>query len=112
MQVTSQGYLPSAPVTEHDLAPFGFSVGCQDSALKGGKPNRSYLGTTKGIKTMNEIRCDNCHRKLAMVSGFCKIEIKCPRCGTLNHQRAKSSDVLPTVSEKTCGLSHHSLDRR
>ncbi|TAN64767.1 MAG: Com family DNA-binding transcriptional regulator [Magnetospirillum sp.] len=40
---------------------------------------------------MESIRCGNCHRLLAR-GRFDAIEIKCPRCGTLNHVRAKSPD--------------------
>ncbi|MDP3324252.1 MAG: Com family DNA-binding transcriptional regulator [Hydrogenophaga sp.] len=38
---------------------------------------------------MNEIRCGACSRKLA-TGQFIHLEIKCPRCGTLNHLRAES----------------------
>jgi len=33
---------------------------------------------------METIRCGKCHRLLAKAQGGV-IEIKCPRCGTLNH---------------------------
>jgi phage FluMu protein Com len=38
---------------------------------------------------MEEVRCGNCNRKLALAN-YLKIEIKCPRCGTLNFLRATS----------------------
>ncbi|WP_084407511.1 Com family DNA-binding transcriptional regulator [Maridesulfovibrio bastinii] len=37
----------------------------------------------------NEIRCGKCNRLLAIGTAE-NIEIKCPRCGTLNHVRATS----------------------
>jgi phage FluMu protein Com len=39
---------------------------------------------------METIRCGSCHRKLAEAS-YVRLEIKCPRCGTLNVLRAISS---------------------
>ncbi|MBU1350619.1 MAG: Com family DNA-binding transcriptional regulator [Gammaproteobacteria bacterium] len=38
---------------------------------------------------MNEVRCGSCHRLLARAVFQC-LEIKCPRCGTLNNVRAAS----------------------
>ncbi|MFT4192477.1 MAG: Com family DNA-binding transcriptional regulator [Comamonas sp.] len=40
---------------------------------------------------MQEIRCGHCSRKLAM-GEYTKLEIKCPRCGTLNLLRAGTAD--------------------
>ncbi|EPM68889.1 hypothetical protein A584_16333 [Pseudomonas syringae pv. theae ICMP 3923] len=39
---------------------------------------------------MQEIRCGHCCRKLAAISGFIELQIKCPRCRTLNHMKAQS----------------------
>ncbi|MGE0333109.1 MAG: Com family DNA-binding transcriptional regulator [Ramlibacter sp.] len=38
---------------------------------------------------MQEVRCGHCSRKLA-VAEFVRLQIKCPRCGTLNDVRAAS----------------------
>ncbi|MBF0093372.1 MAG: Com family DNA-binding transcriptional regulator [Alphaproteobacteria bacterium] len=38
---------------------------------------------------MESIRCGKCRNLLARAEG-CAVEIKCPRCGTLNHVRAGS----------------------
>ncbi|WP_268799080.1 Com family DNA-binding transcriptional regulator [Pseudomonas huanghezhanensis] len=46
---------------------------------------------------MEDIRCGQCCRKLAAVSGFVELQIKCPRCRTLNHLRATS--LLPERQE-------------
>ncbi|XQE65758.1 Com family DNA-binding transcriptional regulator [Pseudomonas sp. P3C3] len=39
---------------------------------------------------MFDIRCGGCARLLARASGCYTLQIKCPRCGTLNHQTAAS----------------------
>ncbi|MBP5958123.1 Com family DNA-binding transcriptional regulator [Pseudomonas anatoliensis] len=39
---------------------------------------------------MQDIRCGQCHRKLATARGVTELQIKCPRCGTLNHLKAPS----------------------
>ncbi|WP_318646592.1 Com family DNA-binding transcriptional regulator [Pseudomonas sp. Pdm06] len=59
-----------------------------------------------GDITMQEIRCGECHRKLATVRSFTELQIKCPRCRTLNHLKAPSllsecPEHLPT-KEQTC----------
>ena len=60
---------------------------------------------------MDEIRCKACNRKLAAAIGYQIIEIKCPRCGYLNRQRAASSEPMPS-KELTRGHTDHSLDGR
>jgi phage FluMu protein Com len=40
---------------------------------------------------MDEIRCDQCQRKLALAQ-YVRLDIKCPRCGTLNVLRASAAD--------------------
>lgn len=42
-----------------------------------------------------EIRCSHCNRKLASAV-FTFIEIKCPRCATLNSLRVEN----PTITER------------
>ncbi|WP_424966550.1 Com family DNA-binding transcriptional regulator [Metapseudomonas otitidis] len=44
---------------------------------------------------MQDIRCGHCGRKLAAASGFNEIQIKCPRCRTLNHLKAESLPSAP-----------------
>ncbi|SNT08063.1 Com family DNA-binding transcriptional regulator [Pseudomonas segetis] len=44
---------------------------------------------------MFDIRCGGCSRLLARVSGCYTIQIKCPRCRTLNHQKAESLPKAP-----------------
>ncbi|WP_176648841.1 Com family DNA-binding transcriptional regulator [Duganella sp. SG902] len=40
---------------------------------------------------MKEIRCGNCHRKLAE-GEYTRLNIKCPRCGTMNQLRTESPE--------------------
>ena len=53
---------------------------------------------------MQDIRCGHCCRKLAVASGFQELQIKCPRCRTLNH--IKGQPTLPrcegTPEPKIC----------
>lgn len=40
---------------------------------------------------MKEIRCGVCGKKLGN-GNFMALEIKCPRCSTINHLRAESTE--------------------
>lgn len=44
---------------------------------------------------LKEFRCGNCNRLLARTGGFTQLQIKCPRCGTLNHVKAMSLEQSP-----------------
>ncbi|OLO06651.1 hypothetical protein BTW08_15965 [Salinicola sp. MH3R3-1] len=57
---------------------------------------------------METIRCGGCNRLLARASRYDTIEIKCPRCGRLNTQRATSSNF----KETTRGSTDNPLDGR
>ncbi|WLG94558.1 Com family DNA-binding transcriptional regulator [Pseudomonas sp. FP198] len=46
---------------------------------------------------MQNIRCGHCCRKLATASGFQELQIKCPRCRTLNH--IKGQPTLTRLKE-------------
>nr|WP_248915877.1 Com family DNA-binding transcriptional regulator [Pseudomonas moorei] len=48
------------------------------------------------MQMMQEIRCGHCGRKLAAVLGFIELQIKCPRCRTLNHLKAESLLTSPS----------------
>ncbi|WP_201017539.1 Com family DNA-binding transcriptional regulator [Pseudomonas cichorii] len=48
---------------------------------------------------MQEIRCGHCSRKLAAACGFIELQIKCPRCRTLNHLKAESLLTPPTSAQ-------------
>ncbi|WP_373321902.1 Com family DNA-binding transcriptional regulator [Pseudomonas paralcaligenes] len=42
------------------------------------------------LPRVKDVRCGGCHRLLARVGQFDALEIKCPRCRTLNHLKAES----------------------
>ncbi|MBN2978892.1 hypothetical protein BFW88_05295 [Pseudomonas fluorescens] len=44
---------------------------------------------------LNEFRCGNCKRLLARTGGFTELQIKCSRCGTLNHVKATRLEQSP-----------------
>ncbi|MFJ7143295.1 MAG: Com family DNA-binding transcriptional regulator [Pseudomonas protegens] len=44
---------------------------------------------------LKECRCGNCKRLLARVGEFTELQIKCSRCGTLNHVKASSLGQSP-----------------
>lgn len=46
---------------------------------------------------MNEFRCQQCNRLLAKVEGEATVEIKCPRCKTMN---LYSKEIYITIKEE------------
>ncbi|WP_423458042.1 Com family DNA-binding transcriptional regulator [Ottowia sp. VDI28] len=55
---------------------------------------------------MREVRCGRCSKLLARAEGT--VEIKCPRCGCLNHWRASAADRSGS-SPKPERLERHQL---
>ncbi|WKV97458.1 Com family DNA-binding transcriptional regulator [Pseudomonas sp. B21128] len=49
---------------------------------------------------LSDFRCGQCNRLLARVDAVFQVQIKCPRCRTLNYARAKNPGN-PPVSEPT-----------
>ena len=49
-----------------------------------GKGIETNEGEIKHMTQLNEFRCKFCHRLLAKVEEGSKVEIKCPKCKTLN----------------------------
>lgn len=54
---------------------------------------------------LKECRCGKCNKLLARVGEFSRIQIKCPRCGTLNHVKTMSlanapSSLLPSLENR------------
>ncbi|MBI6854185.1 Com family DNA-binding transcriptional regulator [Pseudomonas cichorii] len=39
---------------------------------------------------LKDCRCNKCKRLLARLGEYTELQIKCPRCGTLNHVKAAS----------------------
>ncbi|WP_127807131.1 Com family DNA-binding transcriptional regulator [Hydrogenophaga sp. NH-16] len=54
---------------------------------------------------MNEIRCGACSRKLG-AGEFTVLQIKCPRCGTINHLRAESPSPERPRASRPKGDDH------
>ncbi|PWE38430.1 Com family DNA-binding transcriptional regulator [Pseudomonas prosekii] len=44
---------------------------------------------------LKDCRCGKCNKLLARVGEFSDIQIKCSRCGTLNHMKADESRIAP-----------------
>ncbi|WP_437438281.1 Com family DNA-binding transcriptional regulator [Azotobacter beijerinckii] len=47
------------------------------------------------------MRCGGCDRLLAKVGQLTEVQIKCPRCGMLNHLKAQSL-LTPAPSSAQC----------
>ncbi|WP_414912044.1 Com family DNA-binding transcriptional regulator [Pseudomonas sp. IT-P44] len=48
---------------------------------------------------LKDCRCGQCKRLLARVGEYTELQIKCSRCGTLNHVKATSLERSP-LSDK------------
>lgn len=44
---------------------------------------------------LQDIRCGKCSKLLGRIGFFSEIQIKCARCGTLNHMKAESLHASP-----------------
>ncbi|MDD1016890.1 Com family DNA-binding transcriptional regulator [Pseudomonas rubra] len=44
---------------------------------------------------LKDFRCGNCNRLLARMGEHTELQIKCSRCGTLNHVKAASLEQSP-----------------
>jgi phage FluMu protein Com len=51
---------------------------------------------------MKDLRCKNCHRLLGRYQDCEKLEIKCPRCGTINIVVSPPESVNDPSLKKTC----------
>lgn len=45
------------------------------------------------FESLCNLRCGECARLLARARHYDEIQIKCPRCGTLNHLKAESLPI-------------------
>ncbi|MDP9507900.1 Com family DNA-binding transcriptional regulator [Pseudomonas protegens] len=64
------------------------------------------------MQMLKECRCGNCKRLLARVGEFTELQIKCSRCGTLNHVKASSLGQSPLSDMKTAlSVTDHSIQR-
>ncbi|MBV4460026.1 Com family DNA-binding transcriptional regulator [Pseudomonas sp. COR58] len=49
---------------------------------------------------LKDCRCGHCNRLLARMGQCAELQIKCSRCGTLNHVRAASPEPSPVSDMK------------
>lgn len=54
----------------------------------------------RNLQMLKEFRCGNCKRLLARTGGFTELQIKCSRCGTLNHAKDKILEQSPLSDMK------------
>ncbi|WP_434698031.1 Com family DNA-binding transcriptional regulator [Pseudomonas sp. Z1-14] len=47
------------------------------------------------MQMLKDCRCGKCNRLLARVGEYTQLQIKCSRCGTLNHVKAASLERSP-----------------
>lgn len=51
---------------------------------------------------MNDFRCKQCNRLLARVEGNSRVEIKCPRCKTMNFYAEEIYITIQEEDKDTC----------
>lgn len=61
-----------------------------------------------GLSMLKDFRCGHCKRLLARVGENTELQIKCSRCGTLNHVKAVSleSSPLSDMNAQCCAQKH------
>ncbi|WP_445572100.1 Com family DNA-binding transcriptional regulator [Pseudomonas sp. E102] len=52
------------------------------------------------MQMLKDCRCGKCNRLLARVGEYTQLQIKCSRCGTLNHVKAASLEPSPLSDMK------------
>ncbi|NMX71849.1 Com family DNA-binding transcriptional regulator [Pseudomonas sp. WS 5532] len=52
------------------------------------------------MQMLKEFRCSNCKRLFACTGGFTELQIKCSRCGMLNHVKPPSLEQSPLSNMK------------
>lgn len=62
-------------------------------------------GTVKPMRDKAQIRCGHCNKLLAIGSAR-DLEIKCPRCGTLNHVRDDTPCSEPCDGQNGANHAH------
>ncbi|MEE4093413.1 Com family DNA-binding transcriptional regulator [Pseudomonas viridiflava] len=61
---------------------------------------------------LKDFRCGQCKRLLARVGEKTELQIKCSRCGTLNHAKAPSLELSPLSDMKAeSSATNHSTQR-
>lgn len=64
------------------------------------RAGRSLAENDKALQMLKDCRCGKCNRLLARVGEFTELQIKCSRCGTLNHEKAASLERSPLSDMK------------
>ena len=63
----------------------------------------------KALQMLKDFRCGKCKRLLARMGEHTELQIKCSRCGTLNHAKASSLERSPLSDMNAdCSASLHS----
>lgn len=57
----------------------------------------------EGFQMLKDFRCGRCKRLLARMGENTELQIKCARCGTLNHVKALEPRVI-AMERTTCGI--------
>ncbi|WP_116866520.1 Com family DNA-binding transcriptional regulator [Pseudomonas syringae] len=54
---------------------------------------------------LKNFRCGQCKKLLARMGEYTELQIKCSRCGTLNHVKAASLELSPLSERGTAAAS-------
>ncbi len=57
---------------------------------------------------LKDFRCGQCKKLLARMGDYTELQIKCSRCGTLNHVKATSHELSPLsdVNAEPTAINH------
>jgi len=76
------------------------------------RAGRSLAENDKALQMLKDCRCGKCNRLLARVGEFTELQIKCSRCGTLNHEKAASLERSPLSDMKAeSSANNHSTQK-
>lgn len=59
---------------------------------------------------MENFRCGNCQRLLGKVGAAGEVQIKCPRCNTINHKKATEPHTLNALEHHDQSVKHENED--
>ncbi|AVB27922.1 Com family DNA-binding transcriptional regulator [Pseudomonas syringae pv. syringae] len=61
---------------------------------------------------LKSFRCGQCRKLLARVGEYTELQIKCSRCGTLNHVKAASLELSPLSDIKAESSANNHLTQK
>ena len=67
----------------------------QPRPLLSARAGRSLAESKRLRRMLKDCRCGKCKRLLARIGEMTELQIKCARCGTLNHVRATCPELSP-----------------